>query len=59
MRRRGGCLRAVKECMPRRVPDDVLFGERQNELHWETVVKSRASLQSLINTSSPVAQEPY
>jgi hypothetical protein len=29
--------------MPRRVLGDVLFGERQNELHWETVVKSRAS----------------
>jgi hypothetical protein len=58
MRRKGGCLRAVKECMPRLVLGDVLFGERQNELHWETVVKNRAS-QSLINTSSLVAQEPY
>ena len=44
--------------MPRLVLGDVLFGERQNELHWETVVKNVAS-QSLINTSSPVAQEPY
>lgn len=34
------------------------LGRRQNELHWETVVKGAAS-QSLINTSSLVAQVPY
>lgn len=51
------CLRRLRSVTPRRVLG-VLFRERQNGLHWETVVKGGAS-QSLINTSSPVAQEPY